>query len=120
VLTLHSLVGLVVVIPYIIKLLCADVRKFRHGTCWCAVCRTNSYRPINCKGHAFVLMCLCRTKEFVHFSCICSYQFSHVYIFFPVQRHEDSEKLAYVLCTQLLYVTKNSCGQIVELVTGKE
>jgi hypothetical protein len=41
-----------------------------------------------------VPMCLCRTKEFMHFSCICSNQFTHVCNFFPVQCHEDSEKLA--------------------------
>jgi len=77
VLTLDSLVGLVVTIPYIIKLLCTGVWKFGHAD----VCRTNSYGPINCKGHAFVPMILFVTNEFMHFSCICSYQFAHVIFF---------------------------------------
>jgi hypothetical protein len=62
------------------------------------LCRTNSYGPnsyvpINCKGHASVPMILFVTDEYIDFSCICSYQFTHVCIF-PGQRHEDSGELA--------------------------
>ena len=71
------------------------------------------------KGHAFVPMVLFVTKEFMHFSCICSYQFSHVYIFFPVQRHEDSWKLACLMYPAAFHNEKLVI-KFVELVTGRE
>lgn len=88
-LSLDSFVGLVVIVPYnyIIKLLLLGFGSLDTGPA--GVCRTNSYGPLNCKGHAFVSMTLFFTKGFYAFSCICSYQFSHVCIFSPVQCHED-------------------------------